>query len=69
MWITQSNVKTLHDVYTPDFCIKFQLSKRFFFKKKKKKKIRDILVFFVFLMAKINEMVLIENNLKFRGSK
>jgi hypothetical protein len=31
--------------------------------------IKDILVFFVFIMAKINERVLIESNSKFMGSK
>jgi hypothetical protein len=44
-----------------DFCIKFQLPKRVFIKKKKTK-IKDILVFFVFLTAKINKMVLIESS-------
>jgi hypothetical protein len=44
-----------------DFCIKFQLLKRVFIikKKKKKTKIKDILVF---LIAKINKMVLIESS-------
>jgi hypothetical protein len=36
--------KTLNDVYTPDFCIKFQFSKLFLFFLKMK--IKDILVFF-----------------------
>jgi hypothetical protein len=60
----------LHDVYTPDLCIKFQLPKHFFFLKKKMK-IGNFLVFFflVFLRAKINIMVLIESNSKFGSPK
>jgi hypothetical protein len=56
----------LYDDNTLDFCIKFLLPKRFFISKKIII-IRDILVFFVFLMVKINGMVLIESNSKFRG--
>ena len=55
----------LHNVYTLDFYIKFKLLKFFLFKKKEE----DILVFLIFLRVKINEIILIESNSKFKSLK
>jgi hypothetical protein len=48
--------------FISDFCIKFQLPKRFFFLQKKRKNHGYFGSFFIFLTTKIDEGVQIESN-------